>query len=37
LQAKIADRNAFVKNSRRASAAAGLAALQRWAKSHKLS
>lgn len=37
LQAKIADRNAFVKNSRRASAATGLAALQRWAKSHKLS
>ena len=30
-------RNAFVKDSRRASAAAGLAALQRWAKSHKLS
>jgi transposase len=37
LQAKVAERNAFVKNSRRASAAAGLAALQRWAKSHKLS
>ena len=37
LQAKIAERNAFVKNSKRASAAAGLAALQRWAKSHKLS
>ena len=37
LQAKIADRNAFVKNSRRASAATGLAALQRWAKRHKLS
>ncbi|SBT09858.1 transposase [Candidatus Accumulibacter aalborgensis] len=37
LQAKIAERNAFVKNSRRASAAAGLATLQRWAKSHKLS
>ncbi|ACV33897.1 transposase IS4 family protein [Candidatus Accumulibacter phosphatis] len=36
LQAKIADRNAFVKNSRRASAATGLAALQRWAKRHKL-
>jgi transposase len=35
LQAKIADRNAFVKNSRRASAAIGLAALQRWAKRHK--
>jgi hypothetical protein len=37
LQAKVAERNAFVKNSRRASAATGLAALQRWAKSHKLS
>ena len=37
LQAKVAERNAFVKNSRRASAAAGLAALQRWTKSHKLS
>jgi hypothetical protein len=37
LQAKVAERNAFVKNSRRASAAAGLAALQRWAKRHKLS
>ena len=36
LQAKMADRNAFVKNSRRASAATGLAALQRWAKRHKL-
>jgi len=36
LQAKIADRNAFVKNSRRASAATGLAALQRWVKRHKL-
>ena len=36
LQAKIADRNAFVKNSRRASAATGLAALQRWAKRHRL-
>jgi transposase len=36
LQAKIADRNAFVKNSRRASAATGLAALQRWAKRHKV-
>jgi hypothetical protein len=32
LQAKVAERNAFVKNSRRASAATGLAALQRWAK-----
>jgi transposase len=37
LQAKVAERNAFVKNSRRANAATGLAALQRWAKSHKLS
>jgi transposase len=37
LQAKVAERNAFVKNSRRANAAIGLAALQRWAKSHKLS
>ncbi|MEF8717670.1 MAG: IS1634 family transposase [Candidatus Accumulibacter necessarius] len=37
LQAKVAERNAFVKNSRRASAATGLAALQRWAKRHKLS
>jgi len=36
LQAKIADRNAFVKNSRRATAAHRLAALQRWAKRHKL-
>ena len=36
LQAKIADRNAFVTNSRRASAAIGLAALQRWAKRHRL-
>ena len=37
LQAKVAERNAFVKDSKRASAAAGLATLQRWAKSHKLS
>ncbi|MEF8770330.1 MAG: hypothetical protein V5B59_22365 [Candidatus Accumulibacter contiguus] len=37
LQAQVAERNAFVQSSRRASAAAGLAALQRWAKSHKLS
>ncbi|MEF8767264.1 IS1634 family transposase [Candidatus Accumulibacter contiguus] len=37
LQAKVAERNAFVKDSKRASAAAGLAALQRWTKSHKLS
>ena len=36
LQAKVAERNAFVKNSKRANAATGLAALQRWAKSHKL-
>lgn len=36
LQVKIADRNAFVTNSRRASAAIGLAALQRWAKRHRL-
>ena len=37
LQAKVAERNAFVKDSKRASAAIGLAALQRWTKSHKLS
>jgi len=36
LQAKVAERNAFVKNSRRASAAAGLATLKGWVKSHKL-
>jgi len=36
LQAKVAERNAFVKDSRHASAAAGLAALQGWAKRHKL-
>ena len=37
LQAKVAERNAFVQDSKRASAAAGRAALQRWTKSHKLS
>lgn len=37
LQAKITARNAFVKDSTRASAATGLAALQNWAKRHKLS
>lgn len=37
LQAKVAERNAFVKNAKRANAATGLAALQRWTKSHKLS
>ena len=36
LQAKVAERNAFVKDSKRASAAAGLAALQGWVKRHKL-
>jgi len=37
LHAKISARNAFVKDSTRASAATGLAALQNWAKRHKLS
>ena len=36
LQAKIAARNAFVKNSKRASPQAGLTALQNWVKRHKL-
>jgi len=36
LQEKIAERNAFVEKSKRASAEKGLAALQRWIKSHKL-
>ena len=36
LQEKIAERNAFVEKSKRASAEKGLAALQRWVKSHKL-
>jgi hypothetical protein len=37
LHEKIAERNAFVEKSKRASAEKGMAALQRWAKSHKLS
>lgn len=36
LQEKITERNAFVEKSPRASAEKGLAALQRWVKSHKL-
>lgn len=36
LQAKVAERNACVKNSARASAATGLAALRGWAKRHPL-
>jgi hypothetical protein len=36
LQEKIVERNAFVAKSPRASAETGLAALQRWVKSHKL-
>jgi hypothetical protein len=36
LQEKVGDRNAFVEKSPRASAGKGLAALQRWVKSHKL-
>jgi hypothetical protein len=36
LQEKIGERNAFVAKSKRASAPKGLAALQRWAKGHKL-
>jgi len=36
LQRKIAERNSFVEKSARASAAKGLATLQGWAKSHKL-
>jgi hypothetical protein len=36
LQEKIEERNAFVAKSKRASADKGLAALQRWVKSHKL-
>ena len=36
LHEKIAERNAFVEKSPRASAQKGLAALQRWVKSHKL-
>jgi len=36
LQEKITERNAFVEKSPRASAEKGLAALQRWLKSHKL-
>ena len=37
LQDKIAARNAVVEKSKRASAEKGLAVLQRWVKSHKLS
>jgi ribosomal protein L11 methylase PrmA len=36
LHEKVAERNAFVEQSKRASAEKGLAALQRWAKRHKL-
>ena len=36
LQDKVDERNAFVAKSKRASAEKGLAALQRWAKGHKL-
>ena len=36
LHEKIAERNAFVAKSKRASAEKGLVALQRWLKSHKL-
>jgi transposase len=36
LQEKIAERNAFVKQSQRASVEKGLAALQRWVKHHQL-
>jgi transposase len=36
LEAKIAERNAYVANSKRANAKSGLAALNRWVKSHKL-
>ena len=36
LQEKVDERNAFVAKSSRASAEKGLAALQRWVKSHKL-
>jgi hypothetical protein len=36
LQEKVEERNAFVAKSSRASATKGLAALQRWAKGHKL-
>jgi hypothetical protein len=36
LHEKIAERNAFVEQSQRASAEKGLAALQRWVKHHKL-
>jgi hypothetical protein len=36
LQAKIEARNTFVATARRASAATGLATLQRWVKGHKL-
>ena len=36
LQDMIAERNAFVEKSQRASAAKGLVALQRWVKRHKL-
>jgi hypothetical protein len=36
LQEKIAERNAFVEKSARASAEKGMAALQRWVKRHKL-
>jgi transposase len=37
LQAKLEARNAYVEKARRASAEKGLATLQRWVKSHKLS
>ncbi len=36
LEKKITERNAFVKGSKRASAQAGLVALQNWVKRHKL-
>jgi transposase len=36
LREKVEERNAFVAKSKRASAQKGLAALQRWVKSHKL-
>jgi len=36
LGAKIAERNAYVANAKRANAKSGLAALNRWVKSHKL-
>ena len=36
LQGKVAERNAFVAKSHRASAEKGLAVLQRWVKRHKL-